>query len=250
MRRISLHSKNGRRALLVALVGVALLALFAAVARPAAAVSNGDYNHGGATCTNCHPPYPPTDDKCTACHTGGFVSSPNSSTSRTCYTCHTPGQDMSTVQTAGGCATGAAGAACHNAPGHVGSATKGCTSCHGKATAFNAPDGSRHHVKDALVSGLITLKLNKTRVLFGTKITASGLVKPIAAGGVKVLLQRKNSSGVWVKITTKTLTGTLANTYKWIYKPLKKGSYRMRASVLATSDTRAARTAYKAFAVK
>ena len=115
---------------------------------------------------------------------------------------------------------------------------------------INAPDGSRHHVKDALVSGLITLKLNKTRVLFGTKITASGLVKPIAAGGVKVLLQHKNASGVWVKITTKTLTGTLANTYKWIYKPLKKGSYRMRASVLATSDTRKASSVYKAFAVK
>lgn len=132
----------------------------------------------------------------------------------------------------------------------MGSATKGCTSCHGTVAAFNNPDGSRHHVKDALVSGLITLKLNKTRILLGSRITASGLVKPIATGGVKVLVQRRNASGTWVKITTKTLTGTLVNTYKWAYKPLRKGSYRMRSSVLATSDTRAAKTTFKAFAVK
>jgi hypothetical protein len=157
---------------------------------------------------------------------------------------------MAAVQTAAGCSTGAAGAACHNGPAHVGSATNSCTSCHGVAVSAANAGGSAHHKTSVMVSPLLTIGLNKTSFALGGKVTAKGLVKPVATGGVKVVVQRKKASGAWANVTTKTLTGTDANTYSWTYKPGKKGSYRMQARVAATATTPAGKTVYKAFRVK
>lgn len=232
-----------RTAPLVVFALIVLLASFTAAAQPAAA--GEEYQHGGTSCNSCHGTPSVTDANCTTCHTG-FTSAP----SRTCMTCHEPAQSMAAVQTAGGCSTGAAGAACHNGPAHAGSATKGCTSCHGVAvSAANAGD-SAHHASPVTTSPLLTIGLNKTSFRLGGKVTVKGLVKPVATAGVKVVVQRKKASGAWANVTTKTLTGTASNTYSWTYKPGKKGSYRAQARVAATATTPAGKTVYKAFRVK
>jgi len=67
---------------------------------------------------------------------------------------------------------------------------------------------------------------------------------------VTIKVQKKNSSGVYKPLLQKVVTSTALETYSWKYKPLKKGSYRMQASVPASGKILAGKTAYKAFVVK
>ena len=242
------QAKRVHAAVLVAIVvGIALVA--AVAAQPAAAYNS--YQHGGAVCANCHAP-DPTNASCTGaatCHTGGFTAvGPN-----TCWTCHTPGQDMSGVQTAAGCATGAAGATCHNtATKHVGATLSGgCTTCHGTVVSRSNPDGSAHHVAVYTVKPALSLTLSATKILLGKTVTAKGIMHRVTTGGaVTIKVQKKNSSGVYKPLLQKVVTSTALETYSWKYKPLKKGSYRMQASVPASGKILAGKTAYKAFVVK
>ncbi len=140
-----------RRVVTLALLAGGAVLLFALLAQPAGAYSS--YKHKTATsCLSCHTTgdtgVPPTDADCAAsgCHTGGFVSRQTGATStRTCWTCHDPGQDMAAVQSASGCGTAAAGAACHNQAAHFGSTAATCVSCHGTVQAGNNPGTSAHH---------------------------------------------------------------------------------------------------------
>lgn len=252
------HSHIGRRPataiVLAALVVLALLVTLGVAARPAAAI--GAYAHDGASsCGSCHAPNP-TNEGCTGCHTGGFVPHPKGGAATTCWTCHTPGQDVSSVQTSTGCGTGAAGATCHNQAAHVGSNTKACTSCHGVTLAANNPGQSAHHkasASDVTVNALLTIKLSATSIKVNKTIKTSGLVKkPVVSTNytVKVLIQRKNSAGKWVKVTTKTGLPTAASTWGTSYKATKKGSYRLQASTPVATGVAAGKTAWKSFKVK
>lgn len=141
------HEIRRPRLAMLALLALTVVAFLGVVAQPAAAIEEWD-GHGDASCSKCHGAGF-NDNACTqsGCHTGGFTSRQTAGTAtRNCWTCHAPGQSMTSVQTDPGCGTGAAGAACHNtATGHLGSNLRGCTTCHGTATAINAPDGSAHH---------------------------------------------------------------------------------------------------------
>jgi hypothetical protein len=236
------------------LVVLALLVALGMTARPAAAI--GAYAHDGASaCGSCHAPNP-TNEVCTGCHTGGFVPHPKGGAATTCWTCHTPGQDVSSVQTASGCGTGAAGATCHNQAAHVGSNTKACTSCHGVSLAANDPGQSAHHktsVTEVTVKPLLTIKLSATSIKVNKTIKTAGLVKtPVVSTNykVKVLIQRKNSAGKWVKVTTKTSLPTAASTWGTSYKATKKGSYRLQASTPVATGVPAGKTAWKSVKVK
>lgn len=244
-------AKRVRPAVLVAIVvGLAIVASIAA--QPALAI--GDYAHDGATaCSSCHDGAPSaataTNAKCITCHTGGFVAVG----SNTCWTCHTPGQNMSTVQTAAGCAAGVAGAGCHGtATKHVGATLKGgCTSCHGTVVSATKRDGSSHHVASYTVKPALSLALSATKIKRGKTVTAKGIMHRVDTGGtVTILVQKKSSTGAWKKLRTKVVTSTPLEKYSWKYKPLKKGSYRMRASVPHFGKILAGKTAYKKFAVK
>lgn len=244
-------AKRVHPAVLVAVVvGLAIVASIAA--QPAGA--NSGYKHGPAqACSSCHPGgdtnVKPTNAKCTACHTGGFAAVG----SNTCWTCHTPGQNMSTVQTAAGCAAGVAGAGCHGtATKHVGATLKGgCTSCHGTVVSATKPDGSSHHVVSYTVKPALSLALSATKIKRGKTVTAKGIMHRVAMGGrVTILVQKKSSTGAWKKLRTKVVTSTPLEKYSWKYKPLKKGSYRMRASVPASGKILAGKTPYRKFAIK
>ncbi len=256
------HAHPGRRVALalalVTLVALALLVAFGAVPQPASALIG--YQHGGTSCGSCHTGSsygdPVLDASCTTCHTGGFTTPAGSGfTCASASGCHSPDQDMTTVQTAAGCSTGAAGAACHNGPAHVGSTVKTCTSCHGVVASATAPGQSNHHVASPKITALLTIKV-ATSVKVRKTIKATGLARAVTPTyKVKVLIQKKNSRGKWVKITTKS-AAPKATTSAWSvsYKPLKKGSYRMQASVPAATgavgSVAAAKSVYKNFRVK
>jgi hypothetical protein len=235
----------------VLLLALAIVTVFGIAAQQALAKADGSYTHGGASCSSCHSPAL-TNDSCTACHTGGFVAV-SSGAPKTCWTCHTPGQSMSTVQTASGCASGVGGAACHGTTAkHVGATLPGgCTSCHSVVTGATKPSNSSHHVVSYTVKPALSLSLSATRILLGRTVTAKGVMHRVIKGGtVTITVQKKNLAGVYKPLLKKVVTSTALETYSWKYKPLKKGSYRMRSSVPASGKIRAGVTAYKTFTVR
>ena len=114
-------------------------------------------------------------------------------------------------------------------------------------------------VKPALASVLVNVRprlsigLNKTRLLLGGKITVSGRLTPARPGGyVKLTFQRK-VDGVWktALIKSRAVASTVDySTYSYTYKPLKRGSWRVRAAAPATTTLIGYKTSYKYFAVK
>jgi hypothetical protein len=59
----------------------------------------------------------------------------------------------------------------------------------------------------------------------------------------------QKKSGRWVTVKTKSRLISATGTNRWEYKPLKKGSYRMRAQVAKTARHTAAKTVWRKFKV-
>jgi hypothetical protein len=99
------------------------------------------------------------------------------------------------------------------------------------------------------VAPVITIKTSATSILLGKKIIASGTVTP--TDRLPAMLLQRYVSGKWVKLTAPVAkAGTVAGAYTWTYKPLKKGTYRVQASLKATTQLALAKTAFKTFKVK
>jgi hypothetical protein len=172
---------------------------------------------------------------------------------------------MSVVKTnaaTGGCGSTAAGAGCHGAAAHAGSTPTTCVNCHGVTASIADSGQSAHHktaVTDVTVKALLTIKASATRITLGKTVKLSGLAKSVQAGYVvKVAVQKKNTSGVFKPVTTKTAVWTQA-TASWTltYKPTKKGVYRFKASTPLVPGTNgnavaipAKATGYKTLTVK
>jgi hypothetical protein len=245
---------TGTARVVLLVVVIALVALAAAVAAQPAGAYTG-YKHDGAqSCIDCHSTgdnnVPPVNADCTAsgCHTGGYTAL-NSST---CWTCHTPGQNVSGFKTASGCASGVGGASCHgSATKHVGATLNGgCTSCHSVTTSATNPSNSSHHVTGYSVKPALSLKLSATKIKLHKTVTATGIMHRVTKGGTVIILVQKKRGSAWKKVTSKVVTSTKLETYSWKYKPAKKGSYRMQASVKASGKILAGKTVYKTFVVK
>ena len=100
----------------------------------------------------------------------------------------------------------------------------------------------------------ITLKLHglASGVLkLGEHVTAKGTVKPtvLAVGNVRLIVQRKQG-GKWVRVTRMARATGASGAYRATYKPARKGSYRMRATVAKTATNAAATTMWLIFKVK
>ena len=103
---------------------------------------------------------------------------------------------------------------------------------------------------DLQVAPLLTLSLSKTSIKLGAKVTAKGAITPLRpAATVKVVIQKKGTTWKTVKTVNRALDASGA-AYTYTYKPLKKGTYRVQASVAATADLAAFKTALKTFKVK
>ena len=105
-----------------------------------------------------------------------------------------------------------------------------------------------------MVTPKLTLELSglKSGVLkLGKRLTAKGAVTPKSLAGNKVTLtvQRKQG-GKWHKVTSVACTIAANGAYGLKYKPVKKGSYRMRATIAKTAANTAATTTWRTFKVK
>ena len=99
----------------------------------------------------------------------------------------------------------------------------------------------------------MTAKVAPTTVRLGKTVKTTGAVTPVATlAGKKVALRVDFKKGTkWVKAKTANAIVTAAGAYSWKYKPLKKGTFRVRASIIAVTATyKASKTAYKTFKVK
>lgn len=235
------HVRPGRFTAALIVTALAILAVVAVMAFAGTASAKSGWSHGGAGCGTCHTEIPYSSANatvsCSTCHTG-YTTSLAGTTPANCSSCHTPGQDMSVVKTnaaTGGCGSTAAGAGCHGAAAHAGTTPKTCVNCHGVTATITDSGQSAHHetaVTDVTVKALVTIKASATRISLGKTVKLSGLAKSVQAGYVvKVAVQKKNASGVFKPLTTKTATWDQATaTWKLTYKPVRKGVYRFKAS--------------------
>jgi hypothetical protein len=166
------------------------------------------------TCANCHPNgdtgLKPLPSKCGVCHGGVTVILSKQ------------------THTTTGCGT-----------------TNGC---HGYASPTPTPTPTA-----TVVATTVTAKVAPTTIRLGKSVKTTGAVTPVAtlAGKKVVALRVDFKKGTkWVKAKTASATVTTLGAYSWKYKPLKKGTFRVKASIAATATYKASKTAYKTFKVK
>ena len=105
-----------------------------------------------------------------------------------------------------------------------------------------------------MVTPKLTLKLSGLKsgaLKLGKRLTAKGSVTPTSLAGSKVTLavQRKRG-GKWRKVTSLARTISASGAYSWKYKPTKKGSYRIQATIARAAANTAAETTWRTFKVK
>ncbi len=99
----------------------------------------------------------------------------------------------------------------------------------------------------------MTARATPTTIRLRKTVKTTGAVTPVATlAGKKVALRVDFKKGTkWVKAKTASATVTATGAYSWKYKPLKKGTFRVKASIAAmTGVYKASKTAYKTFKVK
>ena len=100
----------------------------------------------------------------------------------------------------------------------------------------------------------LTLKLtglSSGSLRLGRALTASGRVTPSRFAGFKVRLTVQLKKGTrWVTLKPVTRLSNSTGAFSWKYKPGKRGSYRLQASVARTTKTAGAATKWGTFKVK
>lgn len=257
MHRETAHTTRRSRSLIVLVLALAIVTVFGIAAQQALAFES--YSHGPTTiaCGTCHTvntSTPPKNADCVTCHTGYATIA----SGKTCWTCHTPGQDMTPVKAAApaNCTT-----VCHLANGtdstHVAHVPdRGvCTTCHPLTSTATNANGSWHHTAQAPPAPFatkVTLKVAPTSIKLKKTVKATGTATPAAdLAGVKVTLKAQRKKGAkWVAAKSATATVKATGAYSWTYKPAKKGTYRMQATIKATATYKASKSVFKTFKVK
>ncbi len=155
-----------------------------------------------------------------------------------CGACHTQTAAHATHVPAVACAT------CHTAGATEPPPPSACASCHGAADIL-----ARHptqacgttpgcHGVPAPITTAVSLKVAPASIKLKKTVKATGTVSPAAdLAGIKVLLKAERKVGkAWKAAKAGSATVSAAGMYVWNYKPAKKGSYRMTASIKATDD--------------
>ena len=172
----------------------------------------------------------------------------------TCSTCHT-------VNTATPPAPSAC-AACHGGTTailakttHAANACGTTPGCHGFASPSPSPTTTPTPTPTPTatkVATTVTAKVAPTTIRLGKTVKTTGVVTPVATlAGKKVALRVDIKKGTkWVKTKVVSRTVTTTGAYSWKYKPLKRGAFRVKASIAATATYKSSKTAYKLFKVK
>ena len=100
----------------------------------------------------------------------------------------------------------------------------------------------------------MTLKLSGLKggaIKLGKSLTAAGLVTPTSLAGSKVTLKVQKKRGhKWVTLKTVKRTIGHGGAYSWKYKPAKRGSYRLQATIGKAATHTAAKTTWRGLRVK
>ncbi len=174
----------------------------------------------------------PTFTVCGACHTQSAAHAKHVP-AVPCATCHTAGPTVPPPPSA--CAS------CHKVAEIVAThPTGGCTvaGCHAAAP-------------EPVVTS-VSLKVAPTSIKLKKTVKATGSVTSAAdLAGMKVLLKAEIKVGkAWKAAKAGSATVSDAGLYVWTYKPAKKGSYRMTATIKATDDYKGSKSPTKLFKVK
>jgi len=100
----------------------------------------------------------------------------------------------------------------------------------------------------------VTLKLSgltSGTMKLGKRVTATGKVTPtrLAGNKLKLTVQKKRTSK-WVTVKSMARTISASGAYSWKHKPVKRGAYRMRATIAKSATHTAAKTKWRTFKVK
>ena len=253
MHRETAHRSRRSRSLVVLLLALAIVAVFGIAAQQA--LASPSFVHGGAACASCHNGSPAagnvTNARCITCHTGYAALN----ATKTCWTCHTPGQAMASVKTG---APASCIAVCHLANAtdntHNPHPVRGvCTTCHPLTVSATNANGSWHHKAQAppvKITTTIKLTVAPKSIKLKKTVKATGTVTPVDLGGKASLTAQRKSGSKWVKAKTANAIVKATGKYSWTYKPTKKGSYRIQASIKATATKKASHSPWKTFKVK
>ena len=112
-------------------------------------------------------------------------------------------------------------------------------------------------ILDVKVRPDLTLALSKTRFLLGGSLAIKGTLNPARTGGIVKLTIQKKVGTSWKTKLTKSVALTAGSgytAYSFTYKPPKlassRGSWRVKATVAATTELAAFTTAFKTWTVK
>ena len=205
MHRETAHTSRRSRSLVVLLLALAVVAVFGIAAQQALALPTFDTAAKGI-------------GPCDSCHGVAATHANVNHATVPCATCHTSGTATPPPPAA-------------------------CASCHGESAIWR----SRPHVSQNCgttpgchgvppvepITTAVSLKVAPTSIKFKKTVKATGTVTPAAElAGIKVALKSEIKVGsAWKKAATKAVTVSATGTYSWTYKPAKKGTYRMSATI-------------------
>jgi hypothetical protein len=136
-----------------------------------------------------------------------------------------------------------------------------CASCHGAAAIL----ASANHVAQGCgttpgchgvpvptpITTAVSLKVAPASIKFKKTVKATGGVTPVAdLSGIKVVLKAEIKIGkAWKAAKTTKATVSATGTYSWTYAPAKKGSYRMTATIIGTTEYKGSKSPTRLFKV-
>jgi hypothetical protein len=225
MDRETRRGKRRSRSLIVLMLVLAVVAVFGIAAQSALTLPTFTLAEKGiGPCQNCHgmaathanvnhSPLP-----CATCHVTNTLTPPLPTA---CGSCH--GGPTAILATTSHAAQG-----CGTTPG-----------CHGVPAVEP-------------VTTAVTLKVAPASIKLKKTVKASGTVTPVTElVGTKVALKAEIKVGkAWKKAATNNATVSATGTYSWTYKPAKKGTYRMTATIVASADHKGSKSPVRAFTVK
>lgn len=101
------------------------------------------------------------------------------------------------------------------------------------------------------VTASVTLTVRPANVRTGDRVTVAGAVGPAVLGrtAVSITVQRKTGAR-WATTAVRTLRSSADGGYGWTWRPPKSGTYRVRATLAATAEHTAARSAWAGLGVR
>jgi hypothetical protein len=171
---------------------------------------------------------------CDSCHKQDATHAKHATVA--CATCHTAG--VATPPSPAACAS------CHGAAAILASATHVAQGCGTTPGCHGVPVPTP-------ITTAVSLKVAPASIKFKKTVVASGAVTPAAdLAGIKVVLKAEIKIGkAWKAAKTTKATVSATGTYSWTYVPAKKGSYRMTATIVGTTEFKGSKSPTRLFKV-